>query len=129
MQSFVTDSMALIRHIEGRNLGVKAKKIFAETESQKSIIYIPAMVMAEIMYLGESKRITISLLNAIEYIKRFPHYKEYHLTTEVLKASSEIKDIPELHDRLIAGTARELNLPLITNDPKIIASQFIKTIW
>lgn len=37
----------------------------------------------------------------------------------------EIKDIPELHDRLIAGTAKYLNLPLITNDPIILKSESV----
>jgi len=34
-----------------------------------------------------------------------------------------------LHDRLIAGAASGLNALLITNDPKIQASEFCETIW
>jgi len=41
----------------------------------------------------------------------------------------QISDIPELHDRLIAATARQLNLELITNDSVIRSSAFVKTIW
>jgi hypothetical protein len=37
-------------------------------------------------------------------------------------------DIPEPHGRLIAGTARLLNLKLITNDPVIQASHLVKTV-
>ena len=40
-----------------------------------------------------------------------------------------ITDIPELHDRLIAATARIHNVELITNDPVIQASAFVRTIW
>jgi len=40
----------------------------------------------------------------------------------------EMTDIPELHDRLIAGTARHLNLPLITNDPELLDSTFVKCV-
>jgi len=43
--------------------------------------------------------------------------EEEALSFGVIKAAFEITDIPELHDRLIAGVARHLNLPLITNDP------------
>ena len=43
----------------------------------------------------------------------------------MLFAASEITDIHELHDRLIAATARYLDLPLITNDPVIRASEFV----
>ncbi len=37
--------------------------------------------------------------------------------------------IPELHDRLIAGTAKYLQKELITNDPVIAKSKHVKTIW
>ena len=48
---------------------------------------------------------------------------------EIVKSALQITDIPELHDRLIAATARSLDLSLITNDPKIQKSQFVNTVW
>jgi predicted nucleic acid-binding protein len=50
------------------------------------------------------------------------------LSYEILKTASEINDIPELHDRLIAATARYLDLPLITNDPVIRDSSFVEVL-
>jgi hypothetical protein len=41
----------------------------------------------------------------------------------------EIDDIPELHDRLIAGSGKELNILIITNDPDINESQNVGVIW
>ena len=35
----------------------------------------------------------------------------------------------QLHDRLIASTARYLNLPIITNDPIILKSKWVKTLY
>jgi predicted nucleic acid-binding protein len=34
--------------------------------------------------------------------------------------------VPELADRIIAATARALNLPLLTTDPAIVASGLVK---
>jgi predicted nucleic acid-binding protein len=51
------------------------------------------------------------------------------MSFDVICAAAQITDIPELHDRIIAGTARLLNLELITNDPVIRASQFVKSVW
>ena len=62
-------------------------------------------------------------------MERFPNYKEYPLSFRVIQSSAGITDIRELHDRLIAGTALYLDLPLITNDPVIQASEFVKTVW
>ena len=37
--------------------------------------------------------------------------------------------IPEMHDRLIAGVAHALQLPLLTRDSEIVASGIIQTVW
>jgi hypothetical protein len=70
------------------------------------------MVFAEILYLSEKNRIKASLDNVERYLKQSPHFKEYPLTFSVIKTSAKINDIPERHDRLIAGTTLSLNLPL-----------------
>lgn len=55
-------------------------------------------------------------------------YQFEPLSLEILKTASEIDDIPELHDRLIAATARYLDIPIITNDPVILESRFVKSL-
>ena len=46
-----------------------------------------------------------------------------------IKKAFEINDIPELHDRIIAGTALKVGAKLITNDPIIARSKFVEVIW
>lgn len=36
---------------------------------------------------------------------------------------------PELHGRIIVGTSLDMGITLITNDPAISESKFIKVIW
>ena len=126
---FVTDTMGLVLRIERRKLGQTAKSIFDSVESGNAIVYVPAMVIAEILYLSEKRRIGISLSEVGDYLKKYPNYKEYPMSFAVIQSAAQINDIGELHDRLIAGTARLLNLALITNDPIIQASAFVKTVW
>jgi predicted nucleic acid-binding protein len=126
---FVTDTMGLILRMEQRKLSQRVKHIFDDVEKGKAVVYIPAMVFSEILYLGENRRIGISIKDAADYLVRYPNYKEYPLSFPVIRSSARIVDIRELHDRLIAGTALFLNLELITNDPVIQASEFVKTIW
>jgi len=121
--------MGLILRIERRKLGATVKPIFDSVESGGAIVYVPALVFAEILYLSEKHRISISLRAVADYLKQFPNYKEYPMSLAVIQSAAEITDIPELHDRLIAGTARLLNLDLITNDPTIQTSAFVKTVW
>jgi predicted nucleic acid-binding protein len=126
---YVTDTMGLVLRIEERKLGPVAKAIYDEIESGSVSIYVPAMVFAEILYLSEKRKIEITLNEVGEYLKKFPNCREYPMSLAVIQSSATITDIGELHDRLIAGTAHLLNLALITNDPEIQASEFVKTIW
>jgi len=126
---FVTDTMGLVLHLEQRRLGPKAKATFEAMESGTAIIYIPAIVLAEILYLSEKQRISTSVRSVGEYLTQFPNCREMPLNLTVIQSATEITDIPELHDRLIAATARSLNQPLITNDPVIQASAFVTTMW
>ena len=125
----VTDTVGLVLRIEHRKSGQKARAHFEAAETGNTTIYIPTMVFAEILYLSEKRRIQISLGEVEEYLMRYPNYKEYPMSFSVIQKASEITDIPELHDRLIAATARLLNLELITNDPVIAGSTFVRTIW
>lgn len=126
---FVADTVGLVIRVAERRLGTAAKTIFESAESGNAIVYIPAMVLAEIMYLSERNKLPISILDVYDYLARNPSCKEYPMDFAVVQSASQITDIPELHDRLIAGTARLLNLSLITNDQLIQASSFVKTIW
>ncbi len=127
---FVTDTIAVVLRLEKRRKGKMAKSLFESAELGKTQIYIPSMVFAEILYLYEKRRISVFLDNVQDYLMQYLHnIKEYSMTFAVIQSSSKINDIRELHDRLIAGSALSLGLPLITNDPVIEASAFIKTVW
>ena len=126
---FVTDTMGLVLRIEQRRLPPPVKAIFDAVESGDATVYVPAMVFAEILYLAEKHRISLSLRAVAEHLEQFQHYREYPMSFAVIQAAAHITDIPELHDRLIAGTARFLHLDLITNDPTLQASTFVRTVW
>ncbi len=126
---YVTDTMALILHLENRKSSQNVKQLFDSADSGKTTIYIPAMVFAEILYLAEKQRISLNLHEVEKHLKNFQTYKEVPLSFEIIQKAQQITDIPELHDRLIASTANFLNLALITNDPKIENSQFVNTVW
>jgi predicted nucleic acid-binding protein len=126
---YVTDTVGLVIYIEKRKNGASAQTIFDSAENGQTIIHIPAMVFAEILYLSEKQRITANLSDISALLENSPNFKESPLTAAVIKSAEQITDIPELHDRIISATAKHLNLELITNDTKIQNSTFVKTIW
>lgn len=129
MEAYVIDTVGIVRRLEKRIIGQKAKKVIEKAEEGQAEIFIPSMVFAEIMYNCEKAKIAISLADVDTYMKMFLNIKEYPITFAVIQETIQINDIPELHDRIIAGTAKYLNLPLITSDRKIASSKWVKTIW
>ncbi len=127
--SYVLDTMALILYLEKRKLSDNVKTIFKDAESKILDLYIPAMVLAEIGYLSERKRVDTTLRNVSDYFLCHERVRYAPVSSEVIYKSFEIDDIPELHDRIIAGTAYALQARLITNDSIIQLSQFVTTIW
>ncbi len=125
MDSFVTDTQALVKFMMGKKvINDRSHQVFLSADKAQSTIIIPAIVLMEVLYLFEKSRIDISLFQT-EDLLRSQNYQFEPLSLEILKTASEITDIPELHDRLIAATARYLDIPLITNDPVIRASEFV----
>lgn len=121
--------MALILRLEKRKMPEKVKDKFIQAEKGESEILIPAMVLAELAYLSERRRIDATLTEVEKYIKEYPNIREYPMTTSTIKKAFEIDDIPELHDRLIAASGIELGIPILTNDPHIQASRYVNSIW
>ena len=114
-----TDTMALVLRLERRRLPQSIRLIFTEAEDGRRRLYIPVMVLAEIGYLSERKRIDVTLDDVNTYCSTHPIIEESPLMQAIITYSFGIDDIPELHDRLIAGTASYRQLPLMTDDPVI----------
>jgi predicted nucleic acid-binding protein len=128
MSSFVTDTQALVKFMMGKKvINDNSHKAFQEADKGKNTIIIPAIVLMEVLYLFEKNRIPVGLLH-IEDLMQSDNYQFEPLSLEILKSASEIMDIPELHDRLIAATARHFDMQIITNDPDICASSFVTTL-
>ncbi|MDQ3751238.1 MAG: PIN domain-containing protein [Acidobacteriota bacterium] len=125
---YVTDTVGLILYLEKRKSGGRAEQIFDAAENANTIIHIPAMVFAEILYFSEKKRISATLTDVFQLLQNFPNFKEFTVTQDVIESAAQTTDVPELHDRIISAAAKLLNLELITNDKKIQSSIFLKTI-
>lgn len=126
---YAADTMAVVLRLENRRTSAAVKQIFDAADASQIVVHIPAVVFAEILYLSEKNRISLTLADVEMHLQNFPAYREAALSFEIVERAGQITDVPELHDRLIAATANFLNIELITNDPKIEISAFVKTIW
>lgn len=87
------------------------------------IIYVSTICLVEIIYLQEKCRIPSTLFARLDLELQADtnNLVLMELTRDVVHAVSQIPRtiVPELPDRIIAGTALCLSLPLITQDSKI----------
>lgn len=129
MKTYVSDTQAIVKHLTDlKVIKIEIDTIFKQADIGEARILIPAPVLFEIGYLNEKGRIKVSIADMNQLFQQNPFYREQSLDFDMIKSSFEIIDIKELHDKLIAGTARQLNLPILTNDPIIKASQFVTCI-
>jgi predicted nucleic acid-binding protein len=127
---YLADTVALVRHLRrGPRLGRQARTILREADQGHYTIAISGITLMEILYLSECQRIPLDLTTLEELLTQSSNYAVVPVGLEVVKAAAAIDDIPELHDRLIAGTATWLGIPILTNDPVMRSSQHVQTVW
>ena len=127
---YLADTVALVRHLRGgRRLGRQARTMLREADQGAHTIAISGITLMEILYLSERRRIPIDLTTLDDLLAHSNNYAVVPVGFEVVKATAAIDDIPELHDRLVAGTAAWLRIPILTNDPTMMASQYVQTVW
>ena len=97
--NYVTDTMGLVLRMEQRKMGARAKFIFESAEADKTIIHIPSFVFAEMLYLYEKRRISVSPNDIATYLATYPNYKEAPLDFAIIQAAAKINDIRERDDR------------------------------
>ena len=126
----VTDTHSLIWHLtEDKKLSKKASAIFTEADKGEAIIIVPTIVLAEIIYICEKKKSELKIKNVIDKIKDSLNYVPYNLNVEVLEKVIGLKDISEMHDRIITAIALITGAILITKDEEIAKSGMVKTVW
>jgi PIN domain nuclease of toxin-antitoxin system len=134
MSQYVTDTHALLWHLYNNpKLSSVAKIIFEQTDAGNDEIFIPAIVLVEIIYLTEKKRIPADAVQkSLDLLTSdTDNYHIAPLDAFVARAVQSIDRavVPELPDRIIAATALALGLPLITRDERIKSVTGLVQVW
>jgi PIN domain nuclease of toxin-antitoxin system len=128
--NFVTDTHALIWWFtDSPRLSSKASEIFENCEKGENIIFIPSIVIAESLSIFDKKRVSFNFKNLFKKINDSENFVLIALDYPILQKMIALKEIPELHDKIIISTAKHLNLPIITKDKSLRNLTSIKTIW
>jgi len=128
--NFVTDTHALVWWFtDSPKLGKKAVKVFTDCELGENIIVIPSIVLAEALSIFDKKRVAFDFRKLFKQVRDSENFVIMALDYPVLETMLELKNLPELHDKIIVATAKHLELPLITKDTTLQKLSTIRTIW
>jgi len=128
--NYVTDTHALVWWFtDSPRISAKAAEIFTKCEHGETVIFIPSIVIAEALSIFDKKRVLFDFRKLFKKIHDSENFVIIPLDYPVLQKMVNLQDLPELHDKIIASTAKYLNLPLITKDDMLRSYPGIKTVW
>jgi PIN domain nuclease of toxin-antitoxin system len=126
---YVTDTHSLVWYFtEDSRLSPKASEAFEGT-TREGMIIVPAVVLAEVMFIAKKGRITLTFEETLHRIEEYENFDIAPLDVDVLKIADRIELDMEMHDKLIVATTLYFNATLITKDQFIRDSGICTTIW
>jgi len=128
--NFVADTHALVWWFTNSSkISEKASQIFEQCERGENIIFIPSIVVAELLSIFDKKRIDFDFKNLFKKIRTSENFVLIALDYPILEKMIVLKVVPELHDKIIVSTAKYLKVPIITKDGVLQSLPSIKTVW
>ncbi len=127
---FVPDTHCLIwQATNSPHLGTKASAALARVDQGTAQLVIPVVVVAELLFSIERRKLPINLENLLQRWQANPAIEIVPISLDVVLLMQSVTQIPEMHDRLIACEAKLRNATLLTLDPLIEAAKFVPTLW
>ena len=128
--NFVADTHALIWWFtDSPKISTTAKEIFEQCERGENIIFIPSIVVAELLSIFDKKRISFNFKNLFKKIHTSENFVLIALCYPILEKMVALKEVPELHDKIIASTAKYLKVPMITKDKVLQKIASVRAVW
>ena len=118
--------------LKNPRLSSPARDFMDNTARAGYAIALSAISLAEIVYLVEKNRLPESAYQDLKAALQSAEYviEEAPFTVEIVDVMRRVPraDIPDLPDSIVAATAVYYNVPVISRDGRICASN-IRTIW
>lgn len=131
---YVADTHAMVWYLcAPSRLGNAALTVLSDAVTGNARIYLPAVVVAEMIMVIEKRRIPGITMSQLEIELELMHssasYEFLSLFPETVIQSRTLTAIPDIFDRLIVAEAVRLGLPLITGDSVIHAAGLVTVVW
>ncbi len=129
-KKYVADTHALFWYLIGSTrLGTDAKDVFDEGVKGNAIIFVPAIVIAELYFLNQKLGKPLDFTDVLNNLRSNSQFS--FVSFKAIEALDFETDnaVPEMHDRIIVGVARRKKAACLTIDTKIVSSGLVKVVW
>lgn len=132
MIAAVADTHAALWYLlKNPRLSTTAQIFIDEAAAAGHDIVLSPISLAEVVYLVEKNRLPASAYDDLRTALNDPEYViEEALNAGVVEAMRRVPrdDIPDLPDRIVAATSLYFDVPVISRDGRIRASN-VQTVW
>lgn len=130
MKIYVADTHSLVWFIaEDKRLSERAKRLLERAEDAQVQILIPTVVLAEITYIAQKKRVEVTIHDVLKLIEQKGGFVVVPFDLLIFQTMLQLPSELEIHDRIIGATARHHKAILITKDAALHNSGQVKTAW
>jgi predicted nucleic acid-binding protein len=130
VKRYVTDTHALLWYLTNSPLlSPAASAAFDEADAGQALIYIPAVVLAELYFILAKFNLPLNFAAEFARLEAGPQFEFVPFLPGDVTDFAADAGVPEMHDRIIVGVARRLGAPCLTRDRAITSSGIVPVIW
>jgi PIN domain nuclease of toxin-antitoxin system len=128
--TYVADTHALFWYLTNSpRLGSQASQAFDEADQGTALIYVSAIVLAELYYLNAKQGSQLDVAAVVQHLRGSSQFVLVPFLPEDVIDFEASRAVPEMHDRMIVGVAHRFQATLLTRDPQIVNSNMVATLW
>ena len=130
METYIADTHSFAWFITAdTKLSKRAHRILEQAEEAVVEVLIPTVVLAEMTYIAQRKRVKVTIDEVLKRIEQGDGFVVVPFDFAIFQTMLQLPDKWEIHDRIIAATAHYYNAKLITRDRDLRSSDQVTTVW
>lgn len=126
---YVLDTHVLIWYFTGsKHLHKKLKESIDATRARGGRLLVPTIVLSEALDIAEKGRVELDFTEMYNLVQEEAEFEIVGFGVDIFDEILHIKEIKEIHDRIIVATARFYEAGILTKDQIICASGEVKVL-